>query len=363
MWSSRLLCGLFLLLAPPAVAVEAPIYTWVSVGPVSVVDVADIAVHPMDPGVWALVTARGAVWMTPDSGAEWRRVPTTSDRLEAQLEDLDAAVQDAEAEPDVLDAVWLSRRAQAAWPVRLWFSSDGLLVVEAANVAPGADSTGQCAAVAADWSAFSAATCRVAVVRGDLRLVGSELGLHSMRAASDRAQTPIAHWAPLSSLVSGALSRAGVAPEPGRRTGSALLPQVSAELVVRNGDTLRWSLAPSRSRDLAPQWTALLALTWRPPRAGEVQVFVVNEEVVVDDGGTPGVVASQVRRGATVYRAELAQQVTQLSRTRVLLAGMLSQEQSLRRRVSTRLHIAEVEARLDALTDGAVSAWRARVAP
>ena len=76
----------------------------------------------------------------------------------------------------------------------------------------------------------------------------------------------------------------------------------------------------------------------------------------VDDGSASWLLASRVGRQGTSYRAELAATVSRLYLLRqdLLLRGVPG---PLADRVERALQVAELDARLDALTQGAVSTW------
>jgi hypothetical protein len=104
-------------------------------------------------------------------------------------------------------------------------------------------------------------------------------------------------------------------------------------------------------------------LEWTPAgrSSGTVDVLVSDGEILVDDGGDQHLLAARMSRRAAEYRRKLAETITELYYRRAVLVA----ERAMRRtdplvvRVGHEIAILEVEARLDALTDGAVSAWRA----
>jgi hypothetical protein len=113
-------------------------------------------------------------------------------------------------------------------------------------------------------------------------------------------------------------------------------------------------------------------LTWRPNRqrsttgyfdaeelAAGLDVLVFDDEVVIDDGLTSDALVSKVNRGATLYRTEVADTIASLwtTRQRLVTERQLAGDEPLADQVARALRVAELEARLDALTDGAVSSW------
>ena len=64
--------------AGPVVAAVPRTYAtgwrWVRVGPNGLVNPLDVAIHPIEEGVWASVSGDGGVWLTRDGGEAWRQI-------------------------------------------------------------------------------------------------------------------------------------------------------------------------------------------------------------------------------------------------------------------------------------------------
>nr|MBX2798102.1 hypothetical protein [Myxococcales bacterium] len=126
-----------------------------------------------------------------------------------------------------------------------------------------------------------------------------------------------------------------------------------------------WDAAVWTTTDVDGLWFAQLALTWRPrstPAAGfsdPGSVFVVDGDVFVDDGTPSAAWQSRAHRSAVRLRQSAASDVVALYRDRVRVAARVVRDRPLRQRVAHALRIAELDARLDALTGAAVSRWQA----
>jgi len=149
------------------------------------------------------------------------------------------------------------------------------------------------------------------------------------------------------------------------------LPQVQLEYLRQDNDGLTWyNDDPGGTlADVGGTWRAQVRLTWSPNRqrsgtsfdadsADDISVLVVDDEVVVDGDDAPQVVFSKVSRGAAKYRTSLASQISEMYRLRARLL-LDAPPRDLLDAVQRDLRVAELEANLDVLTDGAVSSWRA----
>ena len=177
-------------------------------------------------------------------------------------------------------------------------------------------------------------------------------------------------WVPLGALIDASFRRRGLTEKLGSRWAAAALPQVSVTGQLRTVDGRSWDASTWTTEDAQTDWLAMIRLTWRPnrqPVAGSFDVgpgdgvvaFVVDDEVVIDDGTSPNVLFARVGRGLVRYREELAGTITGLYRERVQLAleDARFADDPLIRRVERSLRLAELDARLDALTNSAVSRW------
>ena len=179
-------------------------------------------------------------------------------------------------------------------------------------------------------------------------------------------------WVPLGALIDATLRRRSLTRKLGSRAVAAALPQVSVTYEHRTDLSTRWDADTWTTIEDQTDWGVFLRLTWRPnrqPVAGAfdfqpgdgVTAFVVDDEVVIDDGTSPNVLFARVNRGLVRYRDQLTEQVTQLyrERQRLALEKLRFRDDELLRQVNRELRLAEVDARLDALTNSAVSRWAA----
>ncbi len=212
---------------------------------------------------------------------------------------------------------------------------------------------------------------------GDLVLLASAGGLYQLRPVPDdvrSAERPveIAPWIPLSALMRTALQRRELTQRLGSRWAAAALPQLTLEYRQIRVGRDDWSTSRGYTvRGLDGYWQIMTRLRWTPNRqrtnsggfeldADDTSVLVLADEVVVDDGTSLTVLASKVGRGSTSYRSELTDRISRLFTARVRLAANAErgQDRNLLERTERQLRIDEIEAQLDALTDGAVASWR-----
>lgn len=175
-------------------------------------------------------------------------------------------------------------------------------------------------------------------------------------------------WADPDALVAVAVHRRGL--DPGTkyvpRVASTLLPQIVAEVRWVGGGLLGYDVGTGTARDADGTTQARVVFRWTPSgRKSSVDptTVVMDGDVFVDDGQDRALLSARVRRLATQYRQKITQQVVELWTSRQTLEEerVSMQSASLADRVEHALRIAEVEARLDGLTEGAVS--RLRLSP
>jgi hypothetical protein len=174
-------------------------------------------------------------------------------------------------------------------------------------------------------------------------------------------------WIPLEKLLLAAETRNGVDPRRGALgpAGQALvwlMPEVRVDYArVWATDTVsRIDQGLFRSPVLFEGVT--LTATWRPPRAS---LNATDTTVVVDEdgaeanvfvsGGDNWIALGRVSRRAAQHRLEVAEEIRGLYQRHDELGRQLETEgMPLLDSVHLRLRLAEIEARIDALTDGAV---------
>ncbi len=215
---------------------------------------------------------------------------------------------------------------------------------------------------------LEATDCRAIEVRGELVLLANGAGLHRLRPLPrDREAPELDPWVPLPVLLDASLVRRELNQRIGSRWVAAMMPRVALTYQRRDTERVDWDAATWTTLDLDKYWITTVQLTWTPNRqrsgtsfeVEDLAVFTVGDEIAIDQGTSPLLLYSQVSRGVTGYRDDLAGTISRLylSRQRLALERALVRDESLVQQVDRELRIAEVEARLDALTDGAVSAW------
>lgn len=209
-------------------------------------------------------------------------------------------------------------------------------------------------------------------VRDALVLVVSPGGsLRLVPQAVPSGPASLEPWVPLDVLIDASRWREPPFVKPGRRFVAAVLPELSIEVGWEQavGDT--WNADSWTIRGVDTTWDVHGVLTWRAgatpdPFDGDVlvddvELVVFDDEVVVDDGSATWLLASKVARGGAEVAADRATTVSglYLQRQQVLLETDPN-DGPLIDRVHRALWVAELDATLDLLTDGAVSAWTER---
>jgi hypothetical protein len=216
----------------------------------------------------------------------------------------------------------------------------------------------------------------VAVAGGTVVLVGAG-GVYRLDPLPEVLPEPepstprLEPFVPLGVLIDTATTRDELRQRIGRRVVAALTPQVTTEYLTRRRVGPDWENndPDGTALDLDGYWQLRTVLSWTPGRQrtstsfdaerepDDLPVVVVGREVVVDDGEAPQVLYSKVTRGATSYRSVLAGRITEIYRlrARLLLEG---EPRDLLRAVQRQLRVDELEASLDAFTDGAVTRWK-----
>lgn len=181
--------------------------------------------------------------------------------------------------------------------------------------------------------------------------------------------TTLPPFASLNALIESSLTRPELRQKVGNRLVAALFPQVQLEYTQVYDEGPSWlnNDPGGTSYDIDGYWRAHMRLTWSPNRqrnstsfeaeAGQdLPVVVVGNDVIVAGEEAPQVLYSKVSRGGAKYRGVLAARITELFRlrARILLEAPPS---DVRRAVLRELNLAEVDAKLDALTQGAVSSY------
>ncbi|MFK7928374.1 MAG: hypothetical protein AB8H79_09295 [Myxococcota bacterium] len=187
-------------------------------------------------------------------------------------------------------------------------------------------------------------------------------------------------WIDLRDLVSSSLGREGVRRnfDPfKRRYAAVLIPTLTVDAFTTPTGTLEWGALQGTDATRRRIWSLMARVQWTPrtSRSRSLQdldlvadidtnVVIVGKEPLLLTGTDDYVVATRLDRAAVDYQAEVVAVVTDLYRARAELSAerLQLQDAPLQRQVFHELSIFEIEARLDALTDGAVLRWESEQA-
>lgn len=222
------------------------------------------------------------------------------------------------------------------------------------------------------------ATHSVVVGRDGRVWLAGEGGIYRLdEGEAPAAMAAVQDWVPIDALMDAALGRRGVRAEwPGNRWLAAAAPQLTIQARYNPGARLYYSANPDiaydddgealvepgggAGRSADGLFTAGVLLTWTPrsavDRSGEL--FVLGDRAEIYDVRSQDAAVALARLG-TESAFDLARRVTDLYHARQALAAerVAVRERPLLEQVVHELRIAEVEATLDALTDGVVARW------
>ena len=336
----------------------------------------------LDGGLYASTTQ--GVWWTAE-GITWKPLPATSATVYAAMPArrspeptapaldlplvLGTAATIVRAASPATDAAAAVRGGPMPDTVALARRGDGLLLA-ASSLGPWSSVDGGLSWESLSLGEEGVRELRDVDVAGDVLLVAAGGGLWQLQPKTELQPIQLPEWVSLGALVDSALTRKELTAHVGSRWAAALAPDVTLDgtyqqLVQDSWDADSWTI-----RNVDSMWSVGVILTWRPGRqqtsssfdvldpTSDLSVLVLDGDVIIDDGTSGAILASAVRRGATQYRDELAEKVGQLWRERQrLVAEGIRPTATLPDRVRLVLQIQEIEARLDALSDGAVSSW------
>ncbi len=184
-------------------------------------------------------------------------------------------------------------------------------------------------------------------------------------------------WLSVESVIVASLRRPGCVEAVGNPWTATVLPSVDLEGTFGTSDSLLWVPDVGTTRNIGLDWSVLARMTWAPPsrRADatvtgddlDAQVALVEELLFdPDEARAEGLDVQRDLRGAALsanrelasWRQETTVEVAQLWSVRQALAAEAIRP-ILADEVSRLLRLREVEARLDALTNGSVSRYEA----
>ncbi|MCA9491914.1 MAG: hypothetical protein KC621_18405 [Myxococcales bacterium] len=212
-------------------------------------------------------------------------------------------------------------------------------------------------------------------VRGELVLLAAASGLYRLDPLPEEPleapRVQLVEWIPLGVLLDSSLGRRELNVGSGRRWVAAMIPELTLQGQWNQDVGDDWDVDTWTLHNVDTWWQVRATMTWRPGRqrrsnsfdpasfGSDLSIVVVDGDFVVDDGTTTAVLGSAVRRGSILYRTELTQQISDMWTTRQQLVAeeRAAEGAALADLARRRLRILELEARLDVLTNGAVSSW------
>jgi hypothetical protein len=153
---------------------------------------------------------------------------------------------------------------------------------------------------------------------------------------------------------------------PGGQALTYLLPQVRVQAFHRRVDGLHSALDAGMEPSVAPRLGMGVILTWSPPRrnlsaASDATITVDEDGLDVYGGDTDNwMMLGRTARQAVAHRLEITSEVGDLVANRQRLQRDLLRPRvplTIQQSVDLMLRIAEIEARLDVLTNGFVSRY------
>jgi len=323
------------------------------------------------PGVFA-ATAKG-LWFAPDAQS-WSPIGTRDEPIQALLVD-----------PGWDGGLWLTN---ARTVLR---SDDGGAHAREGLGAPLPRVTdlawirsGQLLAVSADgpWESVDGGTTWSPVPRGlsdprtqaisirglDVVLASAE-GIYRLEAfsedgledAPDTDTSPFEEWISVGALIGSAVMRPELTATVGSRLAAAALPELTLHGTYRPEDSLDYVVLAGSTREIGALWSVGLILKWTGSRTSSTDVTPISigmgTEVV--SNLSPATLGGAIRRDATTYGFGIAGDVAEMyyARAELIAERPLLATSSLRDQVDHELSIRELEAQLDHITNGAVSAW------
>jgi len=177
----------------------------------------------------------------------------------------------------------------------------------------------------------------------------------------------VAEWVPVGALVDGAVDRIGMEMVPDlrrRRVAAWLSPILTVEGRYRDNVVLGWNRYSGSRFDTRGEAIGLIRFYWRPRNRtrSDVGVLTNGSRPLIIAGGRDGASALRLNQQLASYRADLADRIVGLFRTRrnLVIEREQMMEADLLEQVVHELMIRHIEADLDALSGNMVSRWRDR---
>ena len=150
---------------------------------------------------------------------------------------------------------------------------------------------------------------------------------------------------------------------PARRLAASALPQIRTEFRYWSGGALQFRESSGTGRDADGLYSFVTWLEWQPDGrkrySSSPDPIVADGQLLIDDGRDRSLLASRVGRRATIYRQAVIASVSEMyvARAELIADRARFEGESLEARVEHEIRIQALEARLDVLTDGAVSRY------
>ncbi len=316
-------------------------------------------VVPGHDGVWA-GTADG-LWFAADAQS-WQKVGGTDSVLRVR------------PDPDWVRGAWVAtpsgvlRTDDGGGTLRsglgaqvpgvsslLWLGPGRLLAV-------GSDGLWESLDAGTTWSARSNgltdSDTRAVAQDGTTLLLASADGIY--RLVEGSGAVPAAPQLPslaLEPLIEAATHRRELVQRTGNRSAATVLPVLHVDGDWAQVSALDWALLTGTTRTGGAAWGVSMSLSWAPGDQASLDEALLPIEArwLTDEGAMSTAFAAAESRDASRYRIALSQQVADLYFARAELVAAASVHTSVGEAVKTRLRIEEIDARLDSLTDGAVS--------
>ncbi|MBA2319528.1 MAG: hypothetical protein H0V89_00095, partial [Deltaproteobacteria bacterium] len=324
------------------------------------VQVADLAAG--QDGVWA-ATSDG-LWFAPDA-QDWQRVGAAG------------PVQRVLPDPDWVRGAWVA-------------APDGVLRTDdgGKTLSPGLGAqitgvssllwlgTGHLLAASADgvwesldggviWSSrsrgLSDPDTRALAQDGATLLLAAEQGIFRLVPGPPAEEAPPTRPViPLAPLLAAATGRPELSQKTGNRWAATVLPRMTVNFDWVDASAVDWSLLTGTVAAGGTAWGVSVGLTWTPRAQTNLEDALLPIDAVwlANDGPMSQAFAASTTRDAVRYRVAVSQTVADLYFARADLESVATATASLDEAVDTVLRIAEIDARLDLMTDGALSRLR-----
>jgi hypothetical protein len=206
-------------------------------------------------------------------------------------------------------------------------------------------------------------------------VVATDVGVFRLVPGLSTAMAHLDDFAPLGRLVTAMGRRSEFNQEMGGRVAASFVPSISVEGMLQQSDAILYQPELGTDRFFDVDYWAAVRLTWTPQGrrtfdtsdagalfdAGDVApaVLISGQGVSVLDESALRTGASALGRDSVEYFTLLTEELGALYRVRARLVAEQDKAGPLRGQVLHELERLELEALMDALSDGAVARWQA----